>query len=131
MKKFLLVSLLSIFLIVILAIYNSQLRSKLPTVERLIEFENGATDIDPNTTELSFIFTEEMNTYYSNFEIGPLGEDYSFRILDGDFSDDKKTYKIRFKLEPNKKYQLEIGVGFRTKKEVRINPYLIEFTTGS
>jgi hypothetical protein len=72
-----------------------------------------------------------MNPNYRNFNFGSLGKENSIRIKNVlGFSADGKSFSVEIEsLQPNRRYQLVIGGGFRDKAGVSLKPYLIDITT--
>ena len=68
---------------------------------------------------------------FSNFQLGPLGEDNLIRIKDFlGFSEDGKSVSFGIeKLEFSEKHQVDVGSGFRNTGGAPLIPYLIEFGT--
>lgn len=102
-----------------------------PQVISIKEFKNGDRKLNPSITRLTIDFSREMDKNYRNFNFGPLGKENSLRIKNVlGFSKDGKSISLEIEpLQPNKRYQLTIGNGFRDKTEIRLKPYLIDITT--
>ncbi|OON69848.1 hypothetical protein B0919_06870 [Hymenobacter sp. CRA2] len=83
------------------------------------------------TATLTLTFSSPMDPAYRNFELGPLGRDHLMRIkkLLG-FSDDytSATFEIDAP-QPNRRYQLVVGEGFRSRDGRPLQPFLIDFST--
>ena len=102
-----------------------------PKVLGIDQFKNGQRSVDPKTTQLTIRFSREMNADYRNFDFGPLGQEYSMRIRNfRGFSADRKSCTFEIEpLQPNRRYQLVIGRGFRDMAGISLAPYLINIST--
>lgn len=104
-----------------------------PRVVNIKEFKNGDKNVSPGITRLTIEFSKEMQAPYRSFNFGPLGKENSIRIKNYlGFSEDGKSISLEIEpLEPNKRYQMELGSSFRDKTSVRLKPYLIDITTAN
>ena len=102
-----------------------------PRVVNIKEFKNGDKNVSPGITRLTVEFSKEMQPPYRSFNFGPLGKENSIRIKNFlGFSENGKSISLEIEpLEPNKRYQMELGSSFRDKTSVRLKPYLIDITT--
>jgi hypothetical protein len=102
-----------------------------PRVVSIDQFRNENRKVSPKTTRLTIGFSKEMNPNYRNFNFGSLGKENSIRIKNVlGFSADGKSFSVEIEsLQPNRRYQLVIGGGFRDKAGVSLKPYLIDITT--
>ncbi|MCT8338558.1 DUF2268 domain-containing putative Zn-dependent protease [Flavobacteriaceae bacterium TK19130] len=105
--------------------------SKRPYVSKILEFENGATDVDPNTQTLTVVFSEPLNGIHTGLDYGPLGEEFYPKVDNATrtWAEDNESYSFQVQLAPGKKYQLAIGSNFRLSNGIRLKPYVIEFET--
>ncbi len=103
-----------------------------PRVTSIVEFENGATGIDPALERISVRFSQTLNGFHAGIDYGPLGEDYCPKMdpFSREWAVDSTGYSVAVALEPNTKYQFAISSNFRNAAGVRIQPYVIEFETG-
>ncbi|MBN9299720.1 MAG: hypothetical protein J0I41_22145 [Filimonas sp.] len=101
-----------------------------PVVSGIKQFTNGDTQVSPQVTQVTLVFSQPMDPQYRNFDFGPLGKDalLSVKKFNG-FSDDKLSATFEVAMEPGKHYQLLIGEGFRSVDGVPLKPYLVEITT--
>lgn len=100
-----------------------------PKVVAVQPFENGSTDVNPDVTEITIVFSEPLDTRYRSTGFGELGQEH-FPKLDGiDFAEDGKSVTYKVKLEPKKRYQILLENGYRTSEHNPLKPYLIDFTT--
>ena len=113
-----------------LAYYKQELANISPTIAAVKPFKNGSKKVKAGIITLAITFSEEMDTLYRGFDYGPLGEAslYRFRKIIG-WSKDCKTFSYEVELDPNRQYQFVVGSGFRNKKGIRLQPYLVEFHT--
>jgi len=102
-----------------------------PRVAAMSPFPNGAPDVDPNTTRLTFTFDRPLDPKggYS-FNFGPGGSaHYPVEKILG-FNETGSTFTIQVKLKPDWEYDLVVtGRGFRTKDGYPLQPYSIKFRT--
>ena len=102
-----------------------------PTVIGIKQFENFSKNVDPKTKEITINFSESLNGFNTGVDYGELGEaafpknDIKKRY----WSNDNKSWTISVELEPNKKYQIMITSNFRSKNNIPLKNYLIEFET--
>jgi len=103
-----------------------------PTVTNISPFKNGSRNVSPATDTLSLTFSEPMNTYFRNFDFGPLGENASVRIQEVlGWSDDRRTLTFTIQpLQPGRHYQLMVESGFCSEVGRALRPFLVEFWTG-
>lgn len=113
-----------------LVYYKQELDKVTPKITAIRPFKNGSKKAKPGITTISITFSEEMDTLYRGFDYGPLGEAslYRFRKIIG-WSKDSKTFSYEVELDANRHYQFVAGSAFRNKKGVRLQPYLVEFST--
>lgn len=109
--------------------YLAAFESTRPTVIAMGPFENGSSNVKPGKATITLTFSEPMDRQFRNFELGPLGEEHILRISRAEFAPDGKSITLETDLEPNKHYQLEIGYQFRTRGNIPLRPYLIDFKT--
>ena len=114
-----------------LAEYEADYESRRPTVTKLLSFENGNQEVDPNTTEIAVTFSHEMLPGYYSTGFGEKGRDYLPEITGVRFTEDNKGAIYEVKLEPGKEYQFMVGMGFRLPNGVQLKPYEISFRTKS
>jgi len=112
----------------------SQLYSKYeasrPTVVKIIGVENNSKAVKPGVTKITVTFSEAMNTYFRNFDYGPLGEDYVLAIQKViGFSKDGRSITFEVNLQPGRHYQMTVSNGFRNIKGALLKPYLIDIQT--
>lgn len=102
-----------------------------PQIVKIAEFKNGNKKVNPNIKTLTITFSKPMDKDRRNFNFGPLGKDNAMLIKDFlGYSEDGKTLSLSLQpLVPNKRYQLQIGQGFRDINGIHIKPYLIDITT--
>lgn len=99
----------------------------MPAVAGIGPLENGAQDVDPNTSEIHIYFTQPME-----------GKGYSFNQLPGvsevvGYSGEgNKTFTIKVKLEPETSYEFIVlgGYSFRGVDGRSIQSYPVKFRTG-
>ena len=102
-----------------------------PKVVSITELKNGNKKVSSNLKEITINFSSKMNSYYRNFELGPLGESNVLRLKSFlGYSDDGKSATFEIELMPNTHYQLTVGSQFRDENGVSLKPYLIDFVTG-
>ena len=102
-----------------------------PTVVEIQEFENGSTNVSPSLSQITLRFSQPMATRFRSTDYGPLGKEHFAAVDSITFSDDGNTVTYFIKgVEPNKKYQLLLEAGYRSKRgALPLVPYLVEFST--
>lgn len=111
--------------------YEKKYEKNRPRVVKIREFKNGDKNVSPGITRLTVEFSKEMQPPYRSFDSGPLGKDNLIRIKNFlGFAEDGKSISLEIEpLQPNKRYQMELGMSFRDKTSVRLKSYLIDITT--
>jgi hypothetical protein len=115
-----------VFPISMQAMWN-QYNEKMPTV---ISIQPSNKKLKPGLVQLSITFSEPMDVLRTGFEYGPLGENHTFRfkrIIA--WTNNDKTLTIEIEVDANKKYETYLTSNFRNKQDIRLQQYLIEFTT--
>ncbi|QHL88416.1 hypothetical protein GU926_13625 [Nibribacter ruber] len=101
-----------------------------PAVTHITQFKNQDRDVNPSLTTITIHFSTQMRTRGRNFEMGPLGMENLMRVKKFvGFSEDGTSATIEVELKPNHRYQLVVGDQFRSKDNIALKPYLIDFTT--
>ncbi|WP_064966013.1 Ig-like domain-containing protein [Tenacibaculum ovolyticum] len=106
-------------------------QNKRPYVVTVKQFKNKSEDVRASLNKLTIEFSEQMHQKFMNFDYGPLGKEavVKFKKMIGYSKDGKLlTFEIE-PLQPNKRYQLTVGRGFRNLKGVSLKGYLIDFKT--
>lgn len=99
-----------------------------PKVIGIEQFENNSIDVNYELTEITIKFNHKMNG--SSFK--PIREDnVNFPLVDViGYSEDKKSFKLKIKLEQNKEYAFKVtGKGFLNEFGYSINDYEVRFKT--
>ena len=111
--------------------YRESFERSRPRVVAIKPFENNNQSVDPNTNEITILFSEPMNQRFRNFDYGPLGEVALMKIKNVvGWSDDGKSLTLEIEdLSPDKQYQITIGSGFWNLKSTPLKEYLIDFKT--
>jgi len=102
-----------------------------PIVKKIKQFVNNSQNVDPNIKEITLEFSEPLNGHNTGLDFGDLGEGaFPKNDINGRYwSEDGSMWTISVELEPNTKYQLLISSNFRTKNNVHLKPYLVDFKT--
>jgi hypothetical protein len=102
-----------------------------PKVIAIQPFKNGDRNVNPNIKQLKIDFSSKMFKDFRGFDFGPLGEKNVLHVKNVfGFSDDGKSIIIDVEMKPNFHYQLLVSQGFMSTNGKRLEPYLIDFTTG-
>ncbi|MFK8105405.1 MAG: hypothetical protein AB8G15_23025 [Saprospiraceae bacterium] len=110
---------------------KAQEKVKSPSVINIAPFKNGATNVDPTLTEITVHFSAEMSPRFRGHDFGPLGAPNALRIKDSHFGEDHKSITLIISpLQPNQRYQLILSSNYRNTHGIRIEPFLLDFTTG-
>ncbi len=103
-----------------------------PKVLGIKQFKNGSIEVDPSISLVTIKFSAPMNPNYRGFDFGPLGEENAMKLHKFiGFSKDSTSLSFHVKLEPNKRYQLQLPHKFKSNKGFRMKPYLIDFATSN
>lgn len=107
--------------------------SKRPYVVGIKQFTNNSQNVDPEIKEITIEFSEALNGYNTGVDYGDLGQEaFPKNDLTGRFwSEDSAAWTIPVDLEPNKRYQFLISNNFRTKDDIPLKPYMVDFKTKS
>jgi hypothetical protein len=113
-------------------VFKNKFEKARPTVTGIKQFKNPGTDVSVGINEITIAFSEEMNKFNRNFELGPLGKDNLLKIkaIKG-FADDGRSITVTAELKPGQHYQIMVGAGFKSKNGAPLTPYLIDFTTAA
>lgn len=102
-----------------------------PKVVAIQPFKNNSEKVSSNTSILTIKFSEPMDVNSRGFDYGPLGENNVLRVQKViGYSDDATEFSFEVALEPNKQYQSYVSSGFRNKKGIPLQPFLLDFKTG-
>jgi hypothetical protein len=102
-----------------------------PNVVDIHPFKNGDKNVNPNLKEIRIDFSTKMNRDFRGFDFGPLGEKNALFVKKFfGFSNDLKSTIIEVDMKPNTRYQMVVSQNFRSINGLRLEPYLIDFTTG-
>jgi len=114
-----------------ISILRDEFETKRPKVDKIVYSVDGVENFSLETNQISIVFSQPM-AHEGYFEFGPLGEDAVIRYKEEiGYADDNLSYSFKIEaLEPNKQYQLVVGMGFVNEDQVPLKPYMIEFTTG-
>jgi hypothetical protein len=111
---------------------KSEYEEHRPIVTGIKEFKNNTSNVDTASTQITLLFSDVIDTRYSNFEFGPLGKSNLLKIKEyKGFSDDGRSMTFMVELKPGQHYQIVIGSGFRNRDGMPLKPYLIDFSTVS
>lgn len=119
------------FFIKSISLLREEFENARPKVIGIGVFKNNQQDVSPAINQITIEFSQPMSNS-RNFDYGPLGEEAVVRFKKeiGFFGDDTKdTFEIE-DLLPDKRYKIEIGLGFQDKSVMPLKPYLIDFKTG-
>jgi Domain of unknown function (DUF4932) len=102
-----------------------------PHVIAIAPFANGAQDVDPNTTQLTFTFDKPLDPeggYSFNAGAGG-GAHYPIEKYLG-YSENGNKFTVQVKLKPDWDYEFVLtGRGFRTRDSYPLQPYTVKFRT--
>lgn len=103
-----------------------------PHVVAMSPIANGAQDVDPNLTELTFTFDKPLDpTAGYSFNAGSGGsEHFVADFKAAGYSDNGTTFTIHFKLKPDWDYEFVLTArAFRGKDDYPLAPYMVKFKT--
>lgn len=113
-----------------MSVLHSELEQARPHVVKVVEFANGAMDVDPTITHMTIEFSEAMDPKFRSFDYGPLGEENVLRVTEFiGLSEDGRTVDLAIELHPEKELQLLVAPGFRNLNGQHLVPYLIDIRT--
>lgn len=114
-----------------LSTYRDAFEKSRPTITRIEPFTNGQQDISSTIKTVTIFFSEPMQKSSSDFDIGPLGDQYVMWLQKRiGFSEDGLSFSFEIKpLQPGKQYQLLITDAFLNKAGIPLKPYLIDVKT--
>ncbi len=113
-----------------LAVYQEQYEKARPKVVGIQQFANGSQTVDAQTSTVTLLFSQVMDSNSRGFDYGPLGEDQLLRVQKViGYAADGKSFSFEIKLEPNKRYQVLISDRFLDKSGLPLKPYLIDIAT--
>lgn len=104
-------------------------KKKRPRVTGIKEFENGSQNVSHDLESITIEFSEVLNGYSTSIDYGEIGDEGFPEITDRIWSNDSLSWKMKVNLEADKNYQILISGNFRTKEDIPLLPYLIEFKT--
>ncbi len=103
-----------------------------PRVEKIDEFKNGSTDVDPALKTITIRFTRPMNTKGYSIYVGPKGMEH-FPPVKGNHYKDSKTFILEVgPLKPGHDYQFVVkgdNANFYSETGVPLEDYEVNFTT--
>ena len=101
-----------------------------PTIVSVAPFPNNSTNVEPGKYTITVTFSEPLNGYTTSLDLGPLGL-AAFPVVSPTrvWSEDKKSWSIEITAEAGKQYQIIFSNNFRTDNDIRLKPYLFEFST--
>jgi len=100
-----------------------------PYVVKVREFDNGTKNVNPKFDQITIEFSEKLNGYNTGVDYSDLGESVFPEVVNREWSSDSMSWTLEVNLEPDKHYKFWITSNFRTKNNVPITPYLVEFKT--
>lgn len=100
-----------------------------PSVISIDGLENGDQQVSPDLKQFTIEFSEPMDVRFRSTDLGELGKDHFPKDLTITFSEDGRKATYQVELERDKRYQLIVESGYRTKAAIPLKPYQIEFKT--
>ncbi len=104
-----------------------------PELIGIREFKNGAKNVSPDLTEITFEFSREMSERFGRFEPGLFGKNHVIPITKFlGLTEDGKGLRYAVDLKPNQRYQRKLMPVFRAKDGAALKkPVLVKFRTGT
>lgn len=103
-----------------------------PRVVGISPILNGAQDVDPNTTQLTFTFDKPLDSsagYSFNASSGG-DEHFPGEFKAAGYGQNGSTFTILMKLKPDWEYEFVLtGRAFRSKDDYPLQPYTVKFKT--
>jgi hypothetical protein len=100
-----------------------------PEVVSIKQFKNGSQQVSSKTKEITLVFSKKMDIGIKSTGFGELGKDNFPKVNGIDFAEDGLSITYKVILEPNKRYQILLENGYRTKDKLSLKPFLIDFKT--
>lgn len=100
-----------------------------PSVLKILQFENGAKDVDPDVKQITLSFSEKLNGYNTGVDYADLGESAFPQVVNRSWSTEANSWTIEVELKPASHYKFWITSNFRTDDGVPLLPFLVEFET--
>lgn len=106
--------------------YNAQ-RPSVASTEPIL---NGAQDVDPDITQLTFTFDRPLEPKRVSINFGPGGPAQYPIVKVVGYADEGKTFTVQLKMKPASTYEFILTEkGFRTREGFPLRPYTMKFRT--
>lgn len=101
-----------------------------PTVLSTSPFANGAQDVDPGITEVTFTFDRPLEPKGISIDLGPGGiTQFPIRKVIG-FGEEGKTLTLQLKMQPASDYEFILTErSFKTRDGYPLRPFTMKFKT--
>jgi hypothetical protein len=101
-----------------------------PRVTSIVQFNNGAQDVDPGLTQLTINFDKPLNTNGYSFLRGQSGmEHYPIEKVIG-YNETGTAITLQLKLKPDWEYEFVLtDLEFRSRDGHSLRPYTVKFKT--
>ena len=101
-----------------------------PRVVSIDAFTNGAQDVDPRLTEITFTFDQPLEGKGYSINIGTLGRaGYPIEKAVG-YSPDRTKFAVQVKLKPDTQYEFIVtGASFKSVDAFPLQNYVVKFKT--
>jgi hypothetical protein len=101
-----------------------------PRVTAIVQFNNGAQDVDPSITQLTINFDKPLNPRGYSFLRGQSGmEHYPIEKVIG-YNETGTAITLQLKLKPDWEYEFVLtDLDFRSKDGHSLKPYTVKFKT--
>lgn len=86
--------------------------------------------MDPATRQITFTFSEPMDTRFRSTDLGPMGKAGIPEIKGFSWAADGRSITYEVNLDPGTTYQFVLASGYRNLQAIPLQPQLISFTTG-
>lgn len=100
-----------------------------PTAKLIMPPNEKLETLNPNTTRISFEFSEALNGYNTGVNYGEMGDKAFPNIINANWSEDGKIWSLEVQLEENHQYQFYLTENFRNETGIPLIPFLVEFKT--
>jgi hypothetical protein len=101
-----------------------------PRIIAIDAFANGAEDVDPGLTQLTFTFDQPLSGKGYSINVGPAGRNhYPIEKAVG-YSEDRTKFTVQVKLKPGWEYEFVVtGGSFKSIDEYPLQNYTVRFKT--
>ncbi len=110
--------------------FVAEFNSRRPSVLTTAPFANGAQDVDPSITEITFTFDRPLEPKGVSINFGPGGPAQFPIVKVVGYGEDGKTLTLQLKMNPATSYEFILTEqSFRTRDGYPLRPFTMKFRT--